>query len=304
MKVWRIHIKNDIPKEYTRQDLLNFCKKEKLIGVGWGDIKTRVNSADSIRQQARSYSAHTPAVKALNAMRKIELNDLIWTRLDSNYYLCRVTGLWEDSKPGDEHYKLDISNYVNVEWLEIGMEQDVPGKVVSSFRPAASAQAVNGVEDISMYMWNKYSNSSDYQIKRNEISIWSVLSAEEIEEIVLLYLQIEKGYHIYSSTVKYALPLYECKMVSVEGKRAYPQVKSGDVELNADDYMSAVIHDPAAEVYLFSASEAYIKNDCEKIHFIYKNELENFIKKYKSILPEITYYRIELCGFFEQAVQI
>lgn len=296
MKVWRVHIKNDIAKGYTRQDLLNFCIKEKLIGVGWGNIKTRVNSDESVRREAQTYSNASAAIKALNALRKMKLNDLIWTRLDNIYYLCRVTGLWENSKPKDEHYRLDISNYVNVEWLEIGMEQYVPGKAVSSFRPAASVQAVNGVEDISMYIWNKYSKSNTYQIKRNNIDFWDVLSAEAIEELVLLYLQFEKGYCVYSSTVKYAFPIYECEMVDVCGKRAYPQIKSGSVQLKADDYMKAVERDIRAEVYLFSTSEDYIKNNCDRIHFIYKKELEEFIKKHANVLPELTYNWIELCG--------
>lgn len=297
MKVWRIHIKNDISDGYTRQDLFNFCKKEKIIGVGWGNIKTRDNSEDAIRREAQSYSNSVAAVKALNAVRKMQINDLIWTRFDNDYFLCRVTDLWVNSKPNDEHYKFDISNYVSVEWLEIGMEQNIPGKVLSSFRPSSSAQAVNGVENISMYIWNKYSNSDIYQIKKTEICIWSVLSAEAIEEIVLLYLQVEKGYYIYSSTVKYAFPIYECQMVNAKGQRAYPQVKSGDVTLKADDYMSAVKCDPFAEIYLFSVSESYIKNDCDRIHFIHRKELEMFVRKYSSLLPQLTYNWIDLCGF-------
>jgi len=271
MRVWRIHIKNDYDKNsgYTQQDLLDFCQSENLIGVGWGEIKTRVNSDAAIRLQAQHYSDVTPAIKALNAMRKMEIDDLIWTRLDSSHYcLCRVTGLWIDSKPSDKHYKLDVPNYVNVEWLKIGMEQDVPGKVVSSFRPAASAQAISGVEDISMYIWNKKSNTNHYSVSKKDTNFWSVLSAEAIEEIVLLYLQIEKGYHIHSSTVKYNFTKYECQMVNNNGNRAYPQVKSGSVPLNVDDYMDAIQTDPNSDVYLFSTSEAYTKNSCQRIHFI------------------------------------
>ncbi|MDE5741956.1 MAG: hypothetical protein K2H90_05855 [Oscillospiraceae bacterium] len=148
-----------------------------------------------------------------------------------------------------------------------------------------------------MYIWNKYSKSNIYQIKINNIDFWDVLSAEAIEELVLLYLQVEKGYYIYSSTVKYAFPLYECEMVNAHGNRAYPQIKSGSVQLKADDYMKAVKRSLDAEVYLFSTSENYIKNDCDRIHFIYKIELEGFIKKHANILPELTYNWIELCGY-------
>lgn len=299
MQVWRIHLKNDIAEGYTRQDLFDFCMKEKLIGVGWGEINTRINSEKAIRKQAELYDVQTPAIKALNAMRQMKLNDLIWTYVNNDYYLCRVIGLWENSKPSDIHNKLDISNYVNVEWLKIGMEQNVPGKVLNSFRPSSSAQKINDVEDISMYIWNKYSNNNTYQIQKTDINIWSVLSPEAIEEIVLLYLQAEMGYHIYSSTVKYAFPIYECQMVNNSGKKAYPQVKSGAVTLNANDYMTAIEEDPTAEVYLFATSEKYIKNNCSNIHFLYKKELENFIRQKPNLIRKLTFYWIELCGFFE-----
>lgn len=282
MKVWRIHIKNDVAVGYTRQNLLVFCQNENLIGVGWGKINTRTNSETEIRKQAQVYSEKekTAAIKALNAMRRMKIDDLIWTRLDNKYYLCRVIGLWEDSKPTDIHYQLNIANYVNVEWLQIGMEQDVPGKVVSSFRPPASAQSISGVEDISMYLWNKYSNTNYYSVGKGNMDFWSVLSAEAIEELVLLYLQIEKGYHIFSSTVKYTFPKYECQMVNDKGFHAYPQVKSGSVPLNANDYTDTLKDDPSCEVFLFSTSELYTKNNSKNIHFIYKEEMENFINKW------------------------
>lgn len=299
MRVWRIHIKNDYATGYTRQDLFNFCQKEKLIGVGWAEITTRINSDDAIRKQAQRYSEPIPAIKALNAMRAMKINDLIWTRYDRVYYLCRVTNVWENSKPNDIHNKLDICNYVNVEWLEIGPEYDVPGKVVSSFRPAASAQAINDVEKISMYLWDKYSRTKTYNIPKTKMNIWTILSAEAIEELVLLYLQIEKGYHIFSSTVKYAFSTFECQMVDNNGNKAYPQVKSGSVALNADDYMNVFKYDPDANVYLFSTSENYTKNNCKNIYFLYIPELEKFIRNHKSVLPLLTYNWIDLCGFFD-----
>lgn len=298
MMVWRIHIKNDVCDGYTRNDLLSFCRDKKLIGVGWGDIKTREDSESEIRKEAQSYRNATAGIKAVNTMRKMRIDDLIWTRLDGIYYLCRVTELWKNSKPETMHYKLDIPNYVNVEWLEIGLEQDVPGKVVSSFRPAASAQAITGVEDISQYLWNQYAKEEYYTLAKNKMDIWSVLSAESIEELVLLYLQAEKGYHVYSTTMKYAFREYECFMVKKDGTHAYPQVKTGSVILNADDYMDALKYDKKATIYLFSTSEKYVKNGCDDIQFLYKQEIERFIRENRCMLPALTQSWIDLCGFF------
>ena len=296
MNVWRIHIKNDIDPDFTRADLLEFCRKNKLIGVGWNDIKTRDDRKDSIRREAKMYSNQSAGVKAVNAMRRMGLNDLIWTRLDGVYYLCRVTGLWRDSRPGPIHCQLDISNYVNVKWLEIGMEDLVPGKVVSSFRPAASAQNISGVEEISQYIWNKYRKKKDYIIEGKSMDIWTVLPAESIEELTLLYLQVEKGMYIYSSTMKFTTREYECVMVDKEGNHVFPQVKSGAVTLRADDYMDALKREPGASVYLFAVSESYEKNSCPDIHYLMKMELERFIKKHRNLLPELTKNWIDLCG--------
>ncbi|HAV90097.1 MAG TPA: hypothetical protein DCW44_02330 [Eubacterium sp.] len=299
MKVWRIHIKPSIEEGLDRKKLLEFCQKEKLIGVGWTDIKTKENSEEAIRREAQKYDDPRAAIKALNSMRKIQIDDLIWTRLENVYYLCRVTGLWENRNPNEQHLRFDISNYVNVEWLRIGAEQEVPGKVVSSFRPPAAVQSIAEVEDISMYLWNMYSKIDIYSIKKENIDFWTVLSAESIEELVLLYLQVEKGFHIYSSTVKYAFPTYECQMVNNLGVMCFPQVKSGKETLNAENYMEALCDYPNAEIYLFAVSEQYTFNDCGNIKFLYRKEIEKFILEHKEVIPKLTKYWIKLCGFFE-----
>lgn len=99
--------------------------------------------------------------------------------------------------------------------------------------------------------------------------------------------------------IKYNFTKYECQMVNNNGNRAYPQVKSGSVPLNAADYMDAIQTDPNSHVYLFSTSEEYTKNSDQRIHFIYKKELEDFIKKYRNTLPNLTYNWIDFCGFFD-----
>lgn len=301
MKVWRIHLKNDIDhqKGYEMDDLYDFCFKEKLIGVGWGKIDTRINDEAIIRQQAAVYAPNeTAGIKALNAMRKMCIDDLIWTMIKGVYYLCRVTKIWENSKPTQKHLDLDIANYVNVEWLEIGKEQHIPGKVISNFRPSASAQTIWGMNEISMYMWNLYSKTEHYSLAKTTLDIWSVLSDKDVEELVLLYLQIEKGYYIYSSTVKTSFPQYECQMVNAQGKHAYPQVKTGNVALDANNYIDIFKYDSEADVYLFATSENYTSNDAKNVHFLYRNELEKFIKENKKLLPTVTQYWLDLCGKF------
>ena len=233
--------------------------------------------------------------KAVNAMRKMKVNDLIWTRWDGVYYLCRITSEWTKRKPKQEHRDLDISNYVNVKWLRIGTEDNVPGKVISCFRPTSSAQAIRGMENISKYLWNEYSKEQFYKVNKS-FELWSLLSSEAVEEIVLLWLQMEKGFYVCTSTVKNSTPLYECTLVNKSGIRAFPQIKKEDT-LDANNYMQAINDNENNQVYLFTTSEKYIKNGCSNIHYVKKQDIENFIKKNHTLLPTITQKWIELSTF-------
>ena len=65
--------------------------------------------------------------------------------------------------------------------------------------------------------------------------------------------------------MKQATRKYECRMVSASGQYIFPQIKSGEVGLNANDYMQALVENPGAEVYLFSAAENYTKNNDKRL---------------------------------------
>ena len=295
--VWRIHLRNDISAKYTRADLINFCKNENLIGVGWQNITTKKDSEAPIKEQSVTDKGEydMAGFKAVNTMRKMKVNDLIWTRWDGVYYLCRITSEWTKRKPEQEHSDLDISNYVNVIWLRIGTEDKVPGKVISCFRPTSSAQAIRGMENISKYLWNEYSKEKFYKVDKS-FELWSLLSSEEVEEIVLLWLQMEKGCYVFTSTVKNSTPLYECTLVNKSGIRVFPQVKKEDT-LDARDYMAAINANETNQVYLFTTSEKYKENGCPNIHYVKKQDIENFIRKNRTLLPTITQKWIELSTF-------
>jgi len=67
----------------------------------------------------RQYDNNRGFVVSIHALKEMEIDDLIWTRKDGVYFLCRVTDKWrfEDK---EENYKNDILNVIPVEFLEIG----------------------------------------------------------------------------------------------------------------------------------------------------------------------------------------
>ena len=84
MNVWRIHLKNDIDANHTRNDLIEYCFKESLIGVGWPKVTIRTNNAAELKEDCLAnygQKSGSAGFKALNAMRKMEVNDLIWSNI-------------------------------------------------------------------------------------------------------------------------------------------------------------------------------------------------------------------------------
>ena len=64
--------------------------------------------------------------------------------------------------------------------------------------------------------------------------------------------------------------------------------------------MEAINYNPKSEVYLFSTSESYTKNNCKQVHFLYKKDIATFIKKNKELMFNLTNNWLELCGFFDK----
>lgn len=292
--IWRMNLKpGNLVENITLADVCAFCQREGVIGVGWGGIKKTTDVAE-LKQSAATKYPGSGAYKALNAMQQMEVGDLIWTRHDGKYFLCRVTKKWIDGITTDEHKDHDVPNFVSVQWSAPLTEENVPGKVVNSFIPSASVQRVRDVNDISKILWNSFSDGFKYpDISKNPNSFWASISSEQLECLVLLYLQ-KKGYLIYSSSHNKSTPKYECVMTEKDGKhKCFVQVKRNE-PLDKNKYLDFVSNGKD-KVYLFTTSEDYIKIDkanstgAENICEISKKDLVDFIedKKNLGIIPDI-----------------
>ena len=88
--------------------------------------------------------------------------------------------------------------------------ENIPGKVVNTFRARSTIQRIHGIQqddrevnvalDLSKRIYNERTNSS-FRYPTADVYIddlFDLLLAEDVEEIVNLYLQVEKGYLLYS----------------------------------------------------------------------------------------------------------
>lgn len=305
MEIWRVQLKPDPEKGISYEEVLDFCKREQIIGVGWCLVETHIDDYDTLKQEIESIpqykgdnDKYTAAIKAINAVRGMSPGDLVWTRLGGNasdYYLFRVgEQTWTDRIVTENHRKHDIGNFVSARWVHIGTEDKVPGKVVNAFCARGTAQRVYDVELISKVIWNKYCSISQEKYEVQQLSMdefWTSIGSEELECLILLYIQ-KLGYYLISSTLKLSTARYEAIMLSQDGShKALPQVKRNE-ELDAEQYADDVKN--GDHVFLFTTSEKYGSRCPQGVHCISKVEIEEFIAHNYSILPDSIKYWVDM----------
>jgi hypothetical protein len=281
--VWRINIKTAAePGTDPRQ----FCIDQRCLGVGW-----RAGNSETLDWQVYEALARAayPNDKgwwpALNALRnRMRDNDLCWTRdIQGIYYLGRIDGPWEYiARP--ENLRADVVNIRHCEWLKVGPIDAVPGKVVSSFRPNRTAQRVDDetVRVFSAYFYNCHTQSAvQYKIPPVSPDIFALLSDEDCEDLVALYMQLA-GYVLLASTCKSSTAAYEFVMRhSQTGERAAAQVKTGYHEINMAAYSSF-----PGKVYLFSSKGRYTGERGSNIICLSPDDMTAFLHANEHILPE------------------
>ena len=238
------------------------------------------------------YNKDNGLKKVINCYSEIEKDDLIWVRdRDNIFYICRVIEKWQyDYK--DDNEKNDIYSYFPVEYIKVGTLEEVPGKVINSFRASATLQRIHGenIVEMTKKIYNKKSNNKLYETKKIE-DFLNFLLPEDVEEIVSLYLQLEKNYLIYTSTNKIDTAKYEFVMISRDGKeKCCIQVKTGNITLDPEDYINLIENND--KVYLFTLGK-YKKENINNVICLKKEEILDFIKNNKEILPSRIKYWME-----------
>lgn len=303
--VVRIHLKTGGDEGgVDRKKLIDLClhnKDSQYVVVGWScahdDAPFPVKSFDDYykavelwnQNEQRKYGGVHRINAAINRFAETKENDLFWTRdLEGNYWICRAKG------KAEAYYDsiLDIGACVPVEAHKYGIE--VPGQISASFSRARGGVAEALKDELiiafSMNTFNKLSGRTVYTVpKVGNGDMLDNLPPFDLEELVISYIQIVEGYYVLSNSIanKSTTIKIECEFRSRDKnnpKRAVVQVKGGrDKEIDAIDYKT---YD--AEGYIVYFFAPHIKN-MEKLNNcirITREELLNFYKEYRSVLPD------------------
>ena len=308
---FNLHVGNIEGYIWNHEQVFDFCLEHSIIGTGWG-IECEY-TVDNFRKE---FPNNQGGIKAMNALEDMRENDLIWTRRKGIYYLCRVKNnmtyhiskdrqLFEKQKKeyailNDISYEdllnADIWNFVECDFCYIGSESNVFGSVVNSMAVGGVTQIVRKGEEAlveySKRMFNKNSNSK-YKYKLELIKdkwkyFWGRINSEELEEIIGLYLQIEKNYGVYTSTCKKSTIQAEFELFDRQtGEKAFLQVKEYTIDIK--QYIDLA---KEGKVYIFS-NDDFEYEKVNNIIRITRTEVEKFIVKRLKMLPRKIKYIFE-----------
>ena len=288
-----------------RKELIDFCLngknvftddekaqgKAQFLAIGWScvdfesdDFSVFYNTVvEYVHGQKRRLNP------ALNIFNKACVNDLFWTRdLDGVYWICRVT------EPAKAYLnkELDIGAVLPIEGYPLWLE--VPGQIKASFNRARGGivQRLHypAIIEYSKFVFNKLCGEDYYDINLNIANnVIENLPDFELEELVISYLQIVKGYYLLSNSIanKSTTVKIECQLISRDVnnvKKAVVQVKGPKAnELNASEFKA--FEDEGYYIYLYAPGVKKLE-EMRNVIQITTEELQEFYREYKAILPE------------------
>ncbi len=274
--IWRLNIKPDAEEGV---DPRRFCIDGSILGIGWS-----VASDAPLDKQAyfaegkKTYEGNNGWWPAVNAIQnRMAIEDLCWTRdRDGNYYICQITGDWEYRSTRD-YRDADIVNVRPCKWFPTGGVDSVPGKILNSFIPGRTVQRVND-ETSSLYSKLKYNqlcgeDTYDLCIIDEKIDLFALISSEDCEDIVGIYLQEKHGYRLIPSSRRRDTVKTEFVLKTTEGKQAYVQVKQG-VDINMNDYR----YEPCnpCEWFLFTTNGRYTGRGHDHLYCLNPVDIRDF----------------------------
>lgn len=280
--VWRLNL---VTAADGDRDPREFCFERGLLGFGWrleAEPPSGLGSRDFLRWAKDNFphegewTSYKSAFEALSD--RMEPGDLCWAR-DTNgiYYLAEVGGDWEyrDDEP---HRAVDIHHFRRCTWHKIGTADQVPASLIEAFQGWTLCRYA---KDEPAARWRTrciHARETDAPEPPmpEDPSVWSLLSADDVEDVVATFLQ-HQGFVVIPSTAKRSTPGYEFSLVGPSGRIAIVQVKKG--RLDPRDYA-----DYEEDVVLF-ARRGYRASAGDGVRCLERKRLEAFMKEHPGLLP-------------------
>lgn len=287
--IWRIHIK---PAAEVGIDPKAYCFENSILGVGWPvEAKTKPDWETYLELASKKYLDDRGWQSAVNAIKKMHVDDLCWTRSRDNvYYLGRVTTPDWRYCDTQESRAADVINIRDCDWMKVGLVDAVPGKVIACFRPTRSLQRIDSpsVRMYSQYLYNQ-KHPNHYTVRTiDSPDLFEFLDSDDLEDIVSLYLQAERHFLFISSSRQSDTGAYEFGLRHRDThERAVVQVKHGKVDLSIKKYSGF-----SGKCFLFTSGGRYIGHASPRVECLNRDVIANFIAMNRDLLPPRTITKV------------
>ncbi len=221
---------------------------------------------------------------------------LVWMRNSAGtYYLARIEGSWRyltDPAAAD----VDLFNARPATIKPAGVESRVPGKVANSFiRGQAFRRIWDGpARRYTQSLWEELAGEPPSFYPSYEDVLASLLGAQELEDLVAVYLQSEHDYLVFPAARRPDTPAYEYVLRHPDGQEAIVQVKTGNSEVPVGADALPVEH--VDRIYVFSPTGNYRGRRARNVERLDFGELVTFMREQADCLPPLVEHWAKLAA--------
>lgn len=295
--VWRTKLRSTLFGEDGHTEQVEYCLRKSLIGIGWGiDELPSGSPASDVAQFIETCGWEGWTKRGADTVRRfgeqVRKGDFVWTRhTTGKYLLCKVTGDYRyDISPASK--KVDVHQVRKVRWAPDSLNDlDVPGGVVRSFIGTGSSFSRihdTATNELTPYLWAKLNGEELPELNMSaEDVLTRVLDPYDVEDLIYMWLQVERGYVALPRTQQKSTPAYEWTMVHrKDGSKGIVQVKTGNDKVNLNALRDARADD-STKTFAFATSGLGPSDDTALVsEVIETKDLLKFATKHRALLPE------------------
>lgn len=205
---------------HHKYEYKKYCIDSKILGWGWcrGNDAKQVNSLDEYH---KDYGKSRSLSVACNQIAPMKDGDYVWTYVDRQWYLGKISGDFNFFAP-NEYPAFGMQR--KCDWKKVNKDL-VPGNIITHSRNDGTVRRISSNDSFVKYCQYLY---KDLEEEPQNLNFWDLAHYEDLEDIVGLYLQKERGYLIFPSTNKTGTEDYEYMLVQKDSpnKKAIIQCKN------------------------------------------------------------------------------
>jgi hypothetical protein len=282
--VYRLHVSTSSD---DRHGTFQYLLDHDLVAVGWGAGPTD-HSWESYQQVAASDDWYGEVDSSVRRMHDASERALVWMRdVAGAYYLARIDGPWRYLNDGT-NADLDLWNARPATIKAVGVESRVPGKVANSF---IRGQAFRHIRDeaalqFTHSLWETLNGQPPSYKPTLDDVLRTLLGAQDLEDLVAVYLQRVHGYLVLPASRRPDTPAYEYVLRHPDtGEEAVVQVKTGTSPVPRDGTSLPTSH--VDRVFVFSPTASYSGRRAKNVTELGFEDLVRFMHEQPTCLPPL-----------------